>query len=304
MQEVPHVETLPAENPAEEAAAEPAPMTKKEKKAAEKAARAEAKAAAKEAKKNKKAKKEDFEDEDEEEGGKRGAGSKILIVLLVLLCLILAAEVVGIGVHYVAPQSKVAEIVDTQLNKVIHMITGDDTDYSVFAEQRREGPLEDNTELIEANADKNYNGNIKEITYNADLKYVTDEIKDNSDLVLSTPITEVEWGRDANNYSVYYDDKVIGTAIAYESQKYELMKSGDESVLALVTSKSTRGTLEKKKNSNPGEFTKLELGEIRTSGSYYYIWIKETVGGETTKRVLKMYPEKKFDMLVERGINL
>lgn len=283
--------------------AEEAPMSKKEKRAAAKAAKAEQKAAAKEAKKSKKSKKNDVDDEngDEKSGG---AARTVLIVVLILLSLILAVEAIGIGVHFFAPQSKVAEIVDTQLNKVVHMITGDDTDYNVFAEQRREGPLKDNTELVEANMDQNYNKNIKEITWNKDLKYDSKKVKDNSDLVLSTPITEVEWGRDSNNYSVYYDDKVIGLAIAYESQKYELMKSGDESVMSLIGTGSTKSTLRKKKNSNPGEFTKLELGEIRTSGSYYFIWIKETIGGKTEKRVLKMYPEKKFVMLIDRGISL
>lgn len=118
-----------------EAYDEPVELTKKEKKAAAKEAKAakkaEAKAAKAEAKAAKKNKK-DGELEEDEAPAKGGIGRKILVVLLILLCLVLAAEVVGIGVHYVAPQSKVAEIVDTQLNKVIHKITGDeDTDYTL-----------------------------------------------------------------------------------------------------------------------------------------------------------------------------
>lgn len=113
----------------------PAEPTKKEKRAAAKEAKAAKKAEAKAAKAEAKAakrNKKSTEPEGSEAPAKGGVGRKILIVLLILLCLVLAIEVVGIGVHYVAPQSKVAEIVDTQLNKVIHKLTGDeDTDYTL-----------------------------------------------------------------------------------------------------------------------------------------------------------------------------
>ena len=118
------------------------------------------------------------------------------------------------------------------------------------------------------------------------------------------PITEFEWGRDESNNSVYYDEEVIGQAIAYESQKYALLKDGDENVLGMIASDSTKGTLIKKKNSNPGEFTKLEIGEVRVSGTYYYVWISETIGDKTAERVIKMHPESQFVMMIDRGFDV
>ena len=51
------------------------------------------------------------------------------------------------------------------------------------------------------------------------------------------------------------------------------------------------------KNQQPaGEFSKLEIGEIRQAGSKYYVWVRETVGGTSTERVYAMYPQKKFTM--------
>ena len=45
-----------------------------------------------------------------------------------------------------------------------------------------------------------------------------------------------------------------------------------------------------------GEFTKLEIGEIRQAGSNYYVWVRETFGGTTKEKVYSMYPERKYVM--------
>ncbi|MBQ0079357.1 MAG: zinc-ribbon domain-containing protein [Eubacterium sp.] len=277
----------PVEEPAPAPA--PAPMSKKEMKAEAKAAKAAAKAEAKAAKIAAK-------EEAKAEGGK---GSIVLKIVLILLCLVLAAEVAGIAVHFVAPQSKIAELVDTQLNTVLHKITGDDTDYSVFSEERRTVPLDDKTTLIEANADLNYQGNIKDIVWNKDLRYTDEDGQTVSDLVLSMPITEAEWGRDADNYSVYYDDKIVGEVIAYESSRYAWLNGGDEKVMEYIDKESgLYSTLKHKKNAGSGTFERLEIGEIRTGGSAYFVWVNEVMSDQTVKKVLKMNPGKGYTMLM------
>ena len=62
--------------------------------------------------------------EEEKSGGK---GRIVLKIILVLLIVILAVEVAGMGIKFLAPQSKAAEFIDSQLNKVIQLITGEDT---------------------------------------------------------------------------------------------------------------------------------------------------------------------------------
>ena len=54
--------------------------------------------------------------EEEKSGGK---GRIVLKIILVLLIVILAVEVAGMGIKFLAPQSKAAEFIDSQLNKVI-----------------------------------------------------------------------------------------------------------------------------------------------------------------------------------------
>ena len=294
-------------------------LSKKERKKVAKAKAAEEKAAAKAAKKDKKAAKkgkkaakkagnyvdDDYFDFDDvrEDGGK---GSIILKIVLVLLCLVLAAEIVGIGIHFIAPQSRIAELVDTQLNTILHQITGDEeTEYNVFGQERRTTPLEDKTTLIDAKLSNNYKHAIGNISYNADLKYKPSDGDKISDLVLSMPITEVEWGRDADNYSVYYDEEVVGTVIAYESERYEWMNNGDDKVMSIVNKDSgLYSTLKNKKNVGSGTFERLEIGEIRNGGTSYYVWVKEVMSDKTTTKVLKMNIGEGYTMLMNMAYTL
>jgi len=103
----------------------------KEDKRLEKERAKEEKAAAKKAKKAKKEPVEETDDDYEEEGGK---GRVVLKIILAILIIILVVEVAGMAIRFLAPQSKAAEFIDTQLNKVIQLITGDeDTTYSAAA---------------------------------------------------------------------------------------------------------------------------------------------------------------------------
>ena len=74
---------------------------------------------------------EDSGEEEEEGREKGGAGRIVLKVLLVILIVIFAVELAGIGIKFLAPNSGAAEFIDNQLNKVIHLITGSETDYSI-----------------------------------------------------------------------------------------------------------------------------------------------------------------------------
>lgn len=57
---------------------------------------------------------------------KGGAGRVILKIILILLIVIFALELAGIGIKFLAPQSQAAEVIDNQLNKIIHLITGEE----------------------------------------------------------------------------------------------------------------------------------------------------------------------------------
>ena len=63
--------------------------------------------------------------EDEADGKKGGKGRLILMIILILLCVVFALELVGIGIKMFASTSAAAEFIDNILNSLIHMITGE-----------------------------------------------------------------------------------------------------------------------------------------------------------------------------------
>ena len=91
-----------------------------------------AKDAKRQAKANKKQAKEEITQDtfgaddvyDTEEERKGGKGRVILMIILILLCIIFAIELAGIGIKMIAPTSGAAEFIDNILNSLIHLITG------------------------------------------------------------------------------------------------------------------------------------------------------------------------------------
>ena len=69
-------------------------------------------------------------EEVKEKAEKGGAGRLILKIILILLIIIFALELAGIGIKFLAPQSQAAETIDNQLNKIIHLITGEENTQS------------------------------------------------------------------------------------------------------------------------------------------------------------------------------
>lgn len=242
----------------------------------------------------------DFEYDDDDDDERGGKGRLVLKICLIVLIVLLLMEVTGVVIKVAAPTSGAAKFIDTQLNKVIHLFTGDDAEYSVIAatEDIRQEAVEDKTALIKAEMGKNKDGNIKEITYNADLRFDPEKKYENTDLNMTQNLADVTWYKDANNKQVYYDQAIVGAMIAYDSQKVNLINNHDKSVLNLMK-KGTELYENVEKLSDQGAtetFESLQIGEIRQAGSLYYIWVAEKVnntvnGNSETKKIYEMEPE-------------
>lgn len=235
------------------------------------------------------------EDEEEEKGGK---GRIVLKVCLVILIILLVMEIAGVVVKIAAPTSGAAKFIDSQLNKVIHLFSGDeDTEYSVFAanEDIRTEPLEDKTSLIKEEMGKNKDGNIQSIEYNKNLKFDPDGQYENSDIRLTQSLADVTWYKDAENKQVYYDQAIVGAVIAYDSQKVNLLNNNDTTVLNLMK-KGTDLYKEVKAEAGNGNSTAIEtlqIGEIRQAGTSYFVWVSEKIkdsqnGSATDKKIYEM----------------
>ncbi|MBP3385006.1 MAG: zinc-ribbon domain-containing protein [Firmicutes bacterium] len=231
---------------------------------------------------------------EEAEEEPHGKGRTVLKVLLVILIILLVLEIAGVAIKLLAPTSNAANFIDNQLTKVFQLISGeDDKELNVFAEAEeiRTEPLEDKTELIAAEKSKNKNGNIASVVYNQDLAFDSGKKYENTDLNLTQDLTDVAWYKNADNRQVYYDQAIVGTMIAYDSQRVNLVNSNDPTVLNLMV----EGTeLYNEVSASAGKggmtFELLQLGEIRQSGSSYFIWTAETIGGETESYIYEMQP--------------
>ena len=125
---MPHIDEpadwMDAGTVAQTAAAAGKPLSAKELKKLEKEKEKEAKRLAKEEKRAASAAVETYTPEDVQTKSKGGAGRVILMIILIILCLIFALELAGIGIKLLAPTSGAAEYIDNILNSIIHMITG------------------------------------------------------------------------------------------------------------------------------------------------------------------------------------
>lgn len=241
---------------------------------------------------------EEEEYDDEEETG--GKGRVVLKICLVILIILLLMEIAGVAIKVAAPTSGAAKFIDSQLNKVIHLFTGDDAEYSVLAavEDIRTTAMEDKTSLIAAEMEKNKDGNIETIEYNADLKFDPGKKYENTDLNMTQNLADICWYKDAENKQVYFDQAIVGSVIAYDSQKVNLVNNNDKTVLNLVK-EGTDFYKDVESLGNKGNeltFKTLQIGEIRQAGSSYYVWVSEKTqdmqkGSQTVNRIYEMQPE-------------
>ena len=110
---------------------------------------------------------------------------------------------------------------------------------------------------------KNKDGNIGEIQYNADLKFDPDKEYENKDINMTQSLADVTWYKSADNKQVYYDQAIVGTIIAFESQKMNLSNYKDSSVLNLVKEDTDfYKTVKELKGSDKAQLAVLQIGEI------------------------------------------
>lgn len=234
----------------------------------------------------------DNDDEEEETGGK---GRIVLKICLVILIILLALEIAGVVIKVAMPNSEAAKFIDSQLNKVIQMVTGDDVEYRVLAaeEDIRTKPVQDKTPLIEAEMGKNKDGNIASIEYSGDLKYDPQREYENTDINLTQELSDVTWYKDASDKQVYFDQAIVGAVIAYDSQRMNLLNYDDKSVLNLVKKGSDlyKELKDAGKKGGKESMKQLRIGEIRQAGSSYFVWVSEKIGGTQTKKIYEMIPE-------------
>ncbi len=255
---------------------------------------------------------EEISEQTEEMEGRKRKGS-ILQILLVIIAIILAIEIVILGIRFFAPQSAASEAIGIAQTRVYNTISGwiqgigdlfsgedaqnqdnGEEDQNIDQEEESAGGqtagAEDNPPAPDPNpaADRNalvasqlgHNKNIQEVKASEVLVYHAGKDYGQADINNSKPIANNIWLTPENGEPVYYDQAIVGAIIAYDSQWIDYVNNGDKSVLGLLKkdSKAYRNAVSFSKLGKITEtFKLLEIGEIRQGSNGFYVWAHEEI---------------------------
>ena len=255
----------------------------------------------------------------EEEPKKGGPGK----VLLIVIAIILAFEILLLGIRYFAPQSeasraiaegqrKVAVVIGGWVDAIGDLFSGDEKEDPQDLETLKPDDEDPDQEVLEKpapnpepEADKEKliaaqqanNKNIESIKANDDLAYVAGRDYGLADLNKSQPLTNNVWFIKEDGEAVYYDASIIGALISFNSHWIDYVNGDDSNnskVLDFVkaNSKAYDNAVSFSKVGKIKEtFKGLEIGEIRQGEKGFYLWVREEIqieeGGRVTDKTYR-----------------
>lgn len=270
--------------------------------------------------KEKKLKKEKKDKKEMKEKEPAKKGSVVARIFLILVIIILLAEITMLGIKYFAPESDAAAtvakvqtvIVDTYANatdRISEFFSGLGTDKSKDSDATDvKKPDTDKTPAVvdktpavvdtKPAADKNTlikaaaasNENIKKVEANPDLSYKSGRDYGLTDINHSVPLTNNVWQMTSSGQPVLYDQSIVTTLIAFDSQWTDYVNGGSDAAIDL-TKPGSSAYRDASSYSKVGKiketFDLLQIGEIRKGSSGYYVWtyesITKTESGTTTQ---------------------
>ncbi|MDD2189335.1 MAG: zinc ribbon domain-containing protein [Eubacteriales bacterium] len=240
---------------------------------------------------------EDIADEQEEKGHHIGR------IILIIIAIILIAEIAILGIRYFAPDSAISDSINKVQTQVIGTVAGwlsgeDDAGRDIDAEKPPEvidkdnnNETEDPPEVIakpdpKPAADKNAlitfqmgnNMNIAAVRSNEELAYQPGRDYGISDINNSKPLENNIWQTSEGSEPIYYDQSIVGTIIAFDSQWIDYVNTGNKSVFDLLKKDSKayqRAVSFSKVGKVKETFKLLEIGEIRKGSNGFYVWVYE-----------------------------
>ncbi len=211
-----------------------------------------------------------------EKSGKAGT------IAIVILSVILAALIILLAIRFFAPESAASKKMDEITNNVFTIFQGGDNT-ATASDGDNAVPMEDKTGLIQLELDKNQDGVIETIRYNASLAWDENATYEDRDITASEKLTDNKWYTDADGKEHFYDRSLVGTIIAYVSKTAADNNEGD----ALKT---------------------LDIGEFREGKNGYYVWAAEykaTEGqADTVERKIYKVTVNRETMEVEDSYSL
>lgn len=229
-------------------------------------------------------------------------------VALGIIAAVLMIEIIALGIQFFFPQTAAAEAIYNVQSKIVKVFDGaaegiggifkaekkptdnkenENGDSTVnqekdALEEEPEAPnpvpMSDKTALIESQTNQNKNIQIiskaDALVFDASHNYGID------DLNKSTLIDNNIWYTDENGKTVYYDQAVVGTLIAFNSQWIDYVNKEDKAILDLLkpNSKAYKKVSTFSKVGKISEtFESFSIGEIRKGSVGFYVFTEEKI---------------------------
>ncbi|MEA4987672.1 MAG: zinc ribbon domain-containing protein [Anaerovorax sp.] len=229
-------------------------------------------------------------------------------VALGIIAAVLIIEIIALGIQFFFPQTAAAEAIYNVQSKIVKVFdsaaegiggifkaeknptdnketeNGDSTvnqEKDALEEEPEAAnpvPMSDKTALIESQISLNKNIQIiskaDALVFDASHNYGID------DLNKSTSIDNNIWYTDENGKTVYYDQAVVGTLIAFNSQWIDYVNNGDKAILDLLkpNSKAYNKVSTFSKVGKISEiFESFSIGEIRKGSVGFYVFTEEKI---------------------------
>ncbi len=241
------------------------------------------------------------DDDDDVEKPKKG---KALKVIAAILCILVVAELIMIGIQYFAPESKAAGVINNAYSKVAALITGGEQEPQEPAEpQSEESEI---AQLIEAK--KDLGKNIAAVEEDQSLVYEDGEDYGFEGFSNAYTFADKPWYTDEDGTSVTYGEEIIGTTIGYYSSWVDKINGKNKKVLDYVDDTSEFYTeIEALKGEEDVQYgiNKLAIGEIRAGSAGFFVLVTVTKtdsdsGKDTAeKQIIYMEPANKAMKIVD-----
>lgn len=241
------------------------------------------------------------DDDDSDENPKKG---KVLKVIAVILCILVAVELAVIGIQYFAPESKAAKTINKAYGTVMDLFRGDDGgDSSQPAEEpqeEQEGPL---AALIDAQ--KNKGRNIVLVEEDQSLTFADGEDYGFEDFGSAYTFTDKPWYTE-DGTDVTYGQEVVGTLVQYYSSWIDKINGKNNKVLKVIDETSDfYEEIEALEGDEDLEYgmNRLAIGDIRVGNTGFYVRTSVTIVDSKKKEqkeehVVYMEPDEKAMKIV------
>lgn len=245
------------------------------------------------------------DDDDSKKLEKKGTALKVIAVIL---CILLAAEGVMIGIQKFAPDSAAAQSINKMYSRIFSFFDKDEK-YNEPAGSAEENKPQDESEISDfIEASKKQGKNIASVEEDASLVFEDGENYGFEDFSDTYTFANKPWYTDDEGNSVTYGREIVSTVIQFYSAWVDKMNGKNDKLLDFTDETSELYTeleeLEGEEDVLYG-IDALRIGEIRAGSAGFYVYTAVTKADSgtsksvTERQVVYMEPVSKAMKIVD-----